>query len=180
MIQAEWNGFSWRVEPGCVRPISSIDGARSVSVERNEDKEGEPATQTVALDLMTFSVTYDAAISATGRDPRDEYGEWWRNVGVYAPFYLNGRKYLGDLFLLKDAKASDVELASDGSWLRATIQLSFEEYAEDASGLKTQKTEISGLTPGVTGQTASTALGVGPSGAQKAGKMPANAAMGGA
>lgn len=176
-IQAEWNGFAWKVEPGCVRPIASIGGKRSVSVERNEDKEGEPATQTVALDLMSFTVTYNAVKSATGRDPRDEFGEWWRNVGVYAPFYLNGRKYLGDLFMLKDAEPSDVLLAADGSWLSATITLSFEEYAEDASGLKLEKREISGLTPGVMEQTATSAVSVGPSDAQKAGKMPANPGM---
>ena len=176
-VQAEWNGFTWSVEPGCVRPITSIDGARSVSVERNEDKEGEPATQTFALELMAFTVTYDAVVTATGRDPRDEYGEWWRNVGTYAPFYLGGRKYLGDLFLLMDAKASDLVLANDGSWLKATITLSFEEYAEDESGLKLEKREISGLTPGIYQQTASSAVDVGPSDAQRQGRMPANPGM---
>ena len=176
-VQAEWNGFTWKVEPGCVRPIGSIDGNRSVSVERNEDKEGEPATQAVALDLMTFTVSYTASLAATGRDPRDEYGEWWRNVGIYAPFYLNGRKYLGDLFLLKSAKASDHLLAADGSWLAATIELSFEEYAEDASGLKLDKRDVSGLTPGVMTQTSTSALDVGPSDSQKAGKMPSNPGM---
>ena len=175
--QAEWNGFRWGTEPGCVRPIASIDGNRSVSVERNEDKEGEPATQTVALDLMAFTVTYTAALTATGRDPRDEYGEWWGNVGVYAPFFLNGRQYLGDLFLLTDAKASDVSLSQDGSWLSASIELSFEEYAEDASGLKADKREISGLTSGVMSQTAATAVDVGPSSQQKQGRMPSNPGM---
>lgn len=175
--QAEWNGFRWGAESGCVRPIASIDGNRSVSVERNEDKEGEPATQTVALDLMSFTVTYTAALAATGRDPRDEYGEWWGNVGVYAPFFLNGRQYLGDLFLLTDAKASDVSLSPDGSWLSASIELSFEEYAEDASGLKADKREISGLTPGVMSQTATTAVDVGPSSQQKQGRMPSNPGM---
>lgn len=176
-VQAEWNGFAWRVEPGCVRPITSIDGTRSVSVERNDDKEGEPATQTVALDLMTFTVNYTASLGATGRDPRDEYGEWWRNVGVYAPFYLSGRKYLGDLFLLKSAKASNQQLAADGSWLTADIELSFEEYSEEGSGLKTEKTVIGSLRPGIAEQVAPSALSVGPSDAQRAGKMPANQGM---
>ena len=176
-IQAEWNGFAWKVEPGCVRPITSIGGSRSVSVERNEDKEGEPATQTVAIDLMTFDVSYTAALGATGTDPRWEFGYFRDRVGQYAPFYLNGRKYLGDLFLLKDAKPSDVLLAADGSWLSATITLNFEEYSEDASGLKSEKTVIGGLTPGVMEQTATSAVSVGPSDAQRAGKMPSNPGM---
>ena len=175
--QAEWNGFVWEIGPGCVRPITDLSSNRSVSVERNEDKEGEPATQTVALDLMTIDLSYTAAIGATGRDPRDEYGEWWRSVGTYAPFYLNGRRYLGDLFLLKSAAPSGILLAPDGSWLSATISLSFEEYAEDESGLKLDKRTIAGLTAGRTDQTASSALSVGPSEAQRAGRMPANPGM---
>ena len=175
--QAEWNGFRWGVEPGCVRPITDLASNRSVSVERNQDKEGEPATQAVALDLMTIDLSYTAAVSATGRDPRDEYGEWWRNVGVYAPFYLNGRKYLGDLFLLKSAAPSDVILGPDGRWLSATISLAFEEYAEDESGLKLDKREVSGLRAGLTTQTVTTAVSVGPTDAQRAGKMPTNPGM---
>lgn len=175
--QAEWNGFTWCVRPGCVRPITSLGSSRSVSVERNEDKEGEPATQTVALDLMTIDVEYTASLAATGRDPRDEYGEWWRNVGTYAPFYLNGRKYLGDLFMLRSASPSDVVLASDGSWLSATISLAFEEYAEDASGLKLEKREIGGLNPGIATQTAASAVSVGPTEAQRQGRMPENPGM---
>lgn len=175
--QAEWNGFRWGVEPGCVRPITDISSERSVSVERNEDKEGEPATQTVALDLMTIELSYTAAVGATGRDPRDEYGEWWRSVGTFAPFYLNGRKYMGDLFLLKSAAPSDVVLGPDGRWLSATISLSFEEYAEDESGLKLDKREVAGLTPGITTQTAATAVSVGPTDAQRQGKMPTNPGM---
>lgn len=176
-VQAEWNGFRWMVQPGAVRPISDISATRSVSVERNEDKEGEPATQTVALDLMTIDVSYTCARGATGSDPRAEYGFFRDNVGVYAPFYLNGRKFMGDLFLLKSASPSNVMLKPDGQWLSCDIKLSFEEYAEDASGLKTEKTVIGGLTPGVMEQTSTSAVSVGPSDAQKAGKMPANPGM---
>lgn len=176
-VQAEWNGFTWQVEPGQVRPFGDLSTARSVSVERNEDKEGEPATQTVALDLMTIDVTDPAVVTATGRDPRDEYGEWWRSVGVYAPFYLNGRKFMGDLFMLKSANASNITFASDGRWLSADIELSFEEYAEDESGLKLDKREIAGLAPGMYQQTATSAVSVGPSEAQRQGKMPSNPGM---
>ena len=174
--QAEWNGFRWGVEPGCVRPITDISSERSVSVERNEDKEGEPATQTVALDLMTIELSYTAAVGATGRDPRDEYGEWWRSVGTFAPFYLNGRPFMADLFMLKSANFSDLTADADGNVLKLTIQLEFEEYAEDASGLKTQDTAFQ-LSPGIYEQTATSAVDVGPTDAQKAGKMPANPGM---
>lgn len=171
-VQAEWNGFVWGVT-GSVRPITSFSPSRSVKVERNDEKEGEPATQAVSLDLMTIDLTYEAVLFATGRDPRDEYGEWWRKVGQYAPFYIGGRKFLGDLFLLMSAKPTDVVMDNSGRWLKATIELSFEEYAEEASGLKTEQTAYS-LSPGIFEQTAASAVDVGPSDAQRAGKMPVN------
>lgn len=176
MAIAEWSGMVWEVAPGKVRPFSSISGNRSVKVERNEDKEGEPATQTVALELMTLSVEYQEVLTATGHDPRDRYGAWWRLVGTYAPFYLNGRRFMADLFMLKSANFSDLEVDASGNALSLTIQLEFEEYSEDASGLKTQETAYS-LSPGIYEQTAASAVDVGPSDAQKSGMMPANPGM---
>ena len=68
-------------------------------------------------------------------------------------------------------------LGPDGRWLSATITLAFEEYAEDESGLKIDRREVSGLRPGLTTQTVSTAVSVGPTDAQRAGKMPTNPGM---
>ena len=175
--QAEWNGFAWTVRPYCTRPISELTCSKSVSVERNEDKEGEPATQTVAMDLVTVDLTYQAVLSATGRDPRDEYEWWTRSVGVYAPLFVSGRTFMCDLLMLKSASPSDVLLGPEGQWLSCSIQLYFEEYAEDESGLKADKVTINGLAKGVTTQTATTAVSVGPTDSQRAGKMPANPGM---
>ena len=172
-VQAEWNGFLWQIGPGLSCPISDLSTSRSVSVERNEDKEGEPATQTVAHDLITVDITYQEARVATGRDPFETYHGWWYWVGTYAPLYMHGEKFLVDLLMLKSVTPSDVILAPDGSWLSCSIQLSFEEYAEDESGLKLDKRE------GVlsAGQTEQTAVDVGPSASQMAGKIPANPGM---
>lgn len=176
-VQAEWSGNVFSVEPGNVRSLGSISASRSVSVERNEDKEGEPATQTVAFDLMTLSVSYPVIRSACGEDPRSVYGAWWRLVGTYAPFYLGGRAFMADKFLLKKADMSDIETDSSGNVLMCTIALDFEEYAEDASGLKADKGASTGLRPGIFEQTGGSAVGVGPSDAQKRGKMPSNPGM---
>lgn len=176
-LQAEWNGMRFEVAPGNVRPIGSLSTTRGVSVERNQDKEGEPATQTVALDLMTLDVSYTAVQSATGENPRGTYGTWWRYVGTYAPFFLGGRKFMADLFMLKSCNMSDAVVDGRGEIVSCTIELSFEEYAEDESGLKTEKTVISGLTPGVMTASAASALSVGPTEAQRQGKMPTNPGM---
>lgn len=177
MAQCEWSGMVWDWSPGSALPISSLSGKRSVSVERNEDKEGKPATQTVALDLMTLDVSYTVHRSATGKDPRGEYGKWWNLVGTYAPFFIGGRAYMAQLFMLKEADCSDAEIDRDGNFLSLTIDLKFEEYSEDASGLKATKGAAISLKPGVMQPTAASAVSVGPSDAQKAGKMPANPGM---
>ena len=176
MVQAEWNGISWEVSPSRVTGISSLSTSRSVSVERNEDKEGEPATQTVAYDLQTLDIEYPVAKSA-GEDPRSAYGRWWGLLGVYAPFYLNGRQFLACDMMLKSVSLSDVSLSSDGDILTDKIKLSFEEYAEDASGLKLDKLEGASVRPGISTQSVTSAVGVGPSDSQRQGKMPSNPGM---
>ena len=148
-VQAQWSTMRWEVSADRVKTIGELSASRSVTVERNDDKEGEPATQTVALDLMTVSLSYDVHRSAIGGDPRSEYGAWWRLVGTHAPFFLGGRKFMADSFLLKDAKASNVVCGSTGQVMSLTIDLEFEEYAEDASGLKAERGREISLTPGV-------------------------------
>ena len=171
-VQAEWNGFVWGIQPGRVCPLSSFSSSLSVSVERNEDKEGEPATQTVARDLIQLDVEYVCTRAGEGVDPKSEYKGWGLWVGTYAPFFMGGEKYMADLYMLKDASPSDVVIGPDGSWQSATIKLTFEQYAEDESGLKADNVAQAGLIAGVMEQTATSALNVGPSDAQKAGKMP--------
>lgn len=176
-VQAEWSGMRFEVAPGSVRPFNSISGKRSVKVERNDDKEGQPATQTVALDLMTLDVEYTVVRSATGEDPRSVYGAWWRLVGTYAPFYLGGRAFMAEQFLLVSADCSDVEVDGHGNVTAITISLSFEEYAEDASGLKAETGKAMSLTKGIWEQTATSAVDVGPTDRQRLGMMPDNPGM---
>ena len=176
-VQAEWSGMRWEISPDQIKPLESIAAKRSVSVERNEEKEGEPATQTVAFDLMTIDVDYTVNRGATGEDPRSVYGAWWRLVGTYAPFYLGGRKFLGDLFLLTSADCSDIIMDGSGNFQECKITLKFEEYAQEASGLKAQKGAATDLKPGIFEQTATSAVGVGPSTSQAAGKIPTTAGL---
>lgn len=176
-VQAEWSGMRWEVQPGNVRPLGSISGTRSVKVERNDDKEGEPATQTVALELMTLSVEYTVLRSATGEDPRGVYGQWWNLVGKYAPFYLGGRAFMAELFMLKSADCDGIELDPSGNVTAIDIKLEFEEYSEEPSGLKAETGRQIDLAPGIYEQTATSAVDVGPSDAQRAGRMPANPGM---
>lgn len=177
-VQAEWSGFYWEVAPGAVRPLGGLSAGQSLQVERNEDKEGEPATQVVSRELMTLDVDYVCARAATGEDPYEKFEDWRWMLGTYAPFYLGGKKFGCDLWMLKDVKLSDMALDNLGRALSATISLSFEEYAEDESGLKAESTS-GWLGAGLMEQRklSETALGVGPSQSQRAGKMPSNPGM---
>lgn len=178
-LQAEWNGMRFEVSPGRVAPLVDLSATREVDVERNEDKEGEPATQTVAYSLQTLDLSYRVVRAATGEDPRATYGQWWGQVGVYAPLFLGGKQFLSCLFMLKSANPSNIMLDNDGRWLACDIALSFEEYAEDESGLKLDKrVDNAALRPGITtASPVTTAVSVGPSEAQKQGKMPVNPGM---
>ena len=178
-LQAEWNGNRFEVTPGRVTPLASLSATRSISVERNEDKEGEPATQTVAFDLQTVDLSYTVARSAAGEDPREVYGRWWGQIGVFAPLFIGGRRFMADLFMLKSANPSNVQLDVGGEWLSCDIERSFEEYAVDESGLKVDSREDAGaLRPGIaTAAPVQTAAFVGPTEAQRQGKMPTNPGM---
>ena len=176
--QISWHTFSWGYSAGCIRSIDDLSTSRSIDVERNEDKEGEPATQSVALSLADLSFSYTVA-TAAGGNPRSEFAAINNCLGVHAPLYLNGSRFPVNELLLKSVDASDWVLDGSGRAVSVNISLKFEEYAVDASGLKVSSIEKnSALRPGVqTAPRVSSALSVGASPAQKASRISANAQM---
>lgn len=176
--QITWHSLRWGYDAGCIRSVEDLSTSRAVNVERNQDKEGEPATQTVALDLATISFSYTVA-AAAGGNPRKEYETVNECIGVHAPLYLNGSKFLANEMMLKSVDASDWVLDSKGRAVSVKISVKFEEYAVDASGLKLQKVNRkSALRPGVqTAPKATSALSVGATSTQKAAKATKNKQM---
>lgn len=178
--QVTWHKFRWGYDAKCVRSVEDLSTGRSINVERNPDKEGEPASQTVALELATISFSYTVS-AAAGGNPRKEYEAINECLGVHAPLYLNGSKFMASRMMLKSADASDWVLDPHGRAVSVRVSLKFEEYAEDASGLKKQKiTKKSALRPGVqTKPKATSALSVGATSSQKASKAKKNKQMAG-
>ena len=177
-VQITWHTFKWGYDTGCIRTVEDLSTGRGINVERNQDKEGEPASQTVALELATLSFSYTVS-AAAGGNPRKEYEAINECPGVHAPLYLNGSKFLCGEMMLKSVKASDWVLDAKGRAVSVRISVDFEEYAVDSSGLKLQKVERSkALRPGVqTKPKATSALSVGATSAQKAARTTANKQM---
>lgn len=178
--QITWHTFRWGYDASCIRSVEDLSTSRAVNVERNQDKEGEPATQTVALELATIAFSYTVS-AAAGGDPRKEYEAINECPGVHAPLYLNGAKFLANEMMLKSVDASDWVLDAMGRASSVRISVKFEEYAVDASGLKLQQVaKKSALRPGVRSKPkATSALGVGATAAQKAARVKANLQMAG-
>lgn len=177
-VQISWNGMKWGYDAKCIRSVEDLTADRGISVERNEDKEGQPATQTVALDLATVSFSYTVSKAAGGK-PRQEYGSIFKALGVHAPLYLNGKRFAVKEMMLKSVSSSDWVLSAKGEPLSVKIAVTFEEYATDKSGLKKDKiTRASALRPGVKKAAKTTsALRVGASSSAKAKKAPKNKQM---
>lgn len=175
--QAKWHKFSWGYSASRIISVESLSTGHSISVERNEDKEGEPATQSVALELVTLSFEYTLT-AAAGCNPRREYEQMNECLGVHAPFYLSGSPYLANEMMLKSVNASDYCLDAKGRVVRVKVSVEFEEYAEDASGLKMNKVNRDALRPGVRGgNTRTSALDIGCTSAQKSKRIKGNPQM---
>lgn len=148
--QAEWNGVKFEVWPSFVRPIESLDTSLGIEFERNEDTEGQPATQITRRKLQTISLTYKS-ILGLWVDPKLDLDCWnWHIVnGFYAPFYLNGQDLYGRNFIITKADMSSSYIDPQGRILYADFSLEFEEYAEEARGLKVDKGFAMTVTPGI-------------------------------
>lgn len=150
MIQAQWNDFIWSTGGDRVRAIQSISMETELDVERNDDKEGVPATQTVRRKLHVIDLTY-RALNGLGVDPRIELDLWDQFVahGIHAPFYLGGLDIRGREYIVTKATMETEYIDTTGRILYADFDLHFEEYAVEPSGLKVEKGLETYFRPGI-------------------------------
>ena len=148
-IQAQWHDVVWEVSAERCRAITSFDADMELEVERDDDTEGQPPTQAVHRSLLVIELTYDSVMEAN-TDPRMEVEAWLNliNSGIHAPFYLNGRQFWANDFLIKSAHLESDTIDPDGRIRTASISLKFEEYSEEPGGLKTENIGV-GLRPGI-------------------------------
>lgn len=143
MVMAQWLNKVWGVSPQMIAAISGLSTSRRLQKETNNDAEGSNPTNIRGYELMPLSFSYKVGRAAGCPDPRAEFGSWWSLVGLYAPFYLAGRRFGAQRYLLTEVKPSDVKLTDNGEWIECTIDLTFEEYAGEAAGDKGSVTATS-------------------------------------
>lgn len=143
MVMAQWLNKVWGVSPQMIAAISNFSTSRTLKKETNNDAEGSNPTNIRGYELVPLSFSYKVGRAAGCPDPRAEYGSWWSLVGLFAPFYLAGRRFGARRYLLTEAKPSDVVLDDNGEWLECSINLTFEEYADEAAGDKGSVTSTS-------------------------------------
>lgn len=149
-MQAQWHDATFETTPDRIHTFGEISGSLGLDIEKTEDAEGEPPEEPARRKLKTFSISYEFTTSA-GIDPMAEINAWDGRLsqGIHAPFYLGGEKFLADEFILKDVDFKLQHITVEGKPLTGEITLKFEEYAEEESGMKTDKGAAVKLTPGV-------------------------------
>lgn len=115
--QAKWGTKGFLIS---AEKIVTFDGF-STSVELDESDQNVKKKQTINM-----SVTY---VKAAGTDPRSQFTDWETLVGDTHPLYISGRRFGPPGIQLKKVDLSGVKLSNDGTFLMATIALSFEEHA---------------------------------------------------
>lgn len=148
MAMAQWLNKTWGVSQQMIAAISGLSTGRKLQKETNDDAEGQNPTNIRGYELSNLSFSYKVGKGAGCADPRAEYGSWWSLVGLYAPFYLAGRRFGAARYLLTEVSPSNIQLADNGEWLECVINMTFEEYAGEAAGDKgsVTTTSVSGAT----------------------------------
>lgn len=171
-VMAKWSNKTWGVSSRRIAALNGVSASVELDTENNDDKAGSPATNTKALKLQSFNFDFDLAAVA-GCDVRSEYESWVAMVGIYAPFYLAGRRFGPANLQLTAVSLSDTTLDDFGRILKGKISISLTEYAEEASSKKATSGGASGVSSSGIGKRLS-ALNVGASTKDKAAKKPIN------
>lgn len=89
------------------------------------------------------SVPLDASL---GVDVQKEVKRWMQHMrkGTRSNLLIGGQDIFGVPFLLKKCEAKKVRLAGNGTWLRATLELDFEETTAATAASSTGGSSVSG------------------------------------
>lgn len=152
MVQGQWHDMTWEMSSDHIRTMEDMDYERELDVEKNEDSEGQPPSQTVRLKPDKITISYTVARPA-GVDPRDEIESWYHRMsaGVHAPLFIQGRHIFGQEYLLTKVHfTKGTGLMDAGGRINAgTIEVTFEEYFEEGGGLKNNDGHVISLNPGI-------------------------------
>lgn len=131
---ASWGGHRFEVGPGLIRSFTEMTLRGSAEVEEKvsdnqkyvERKAGNGWELTITAVLSAYlgcSVREEALEFANdAKDSRAEY------------FYMAGKKLVPEKLMLTEASVQDVEIAPNGQWVRANVQLVFKQAERGEGG----------------------------------------------
>ena len=131
---ASWGGHRFEVRPGLIRSFTEMTLRGSAEIEEKvsdnqkyvERKAGNGWELTITAVLSAYlgcSVREEALEFANdAKDSRAEY------------FYMAGKKLVPEKLMLTEASVQDVEIAPNGQWVRANVQLVFKQAERGEGG----------------------------------------------
>ena len=117
---------TWEISPSKVIDIDGLSTSFELEAEDNSAVEGSPLTNERGLKKkpLNFSSNLHAAL---GFDVKAEFESWESWVGLAGILRFGGQRFGSNSWLLKSAKATNIQTDPDGRWRSLKIAFSFEE-----------------------------------------------------
>lgn len=143
---ARWGPKGFLVSKSKIVPMIDLKTSLTLKEDSENDTSGTPPKNTRGRELqpLTFSTIYT---KAAGTDPRAQFAEWEKLLGMYYPLIIGGRRFGPQYLKLKGVEMSNVQITPAGEILMATILLTFEEYSD---GKTTKLASVDGTGTGGT------------------------------
>lgn len=135
-VMLTWLEKTLEVNPHHMAPLEGVSADRGLQSDKNTDSAGTTTKNLRGYEPRKFSCQYKAVTRAGTPDIVGDFASWEALVGMYAPIYINGKRFGGKKYILNSVNISDVIVSPSGAWLSGVIKLDFEEYENEKSGDK--------------------------------------------
>jgi ribosomal protein L21 len=134
MAIATFGSKQFVVSHNKIYTIDDITFSQALNVELQDVEGRKPATYIKGVGLIPLSFSLD--LNARFVDVKSEI-DWWNNKmlsKVPEVFTIGGKIISRNKFLLKSVASSEITIGKNGKFIKAKLDLQFEEYA--ATGKK--------------------------------------------
>lgn len=127
MYMAKWGPKGFLVSPEKIVTFDGFSTSIALKSDSASDTSGQAPTNTKGREPQTVSMSINY-VRAAGVDPRAQFEEWSSLVGQYYPLYIGDTIFGPEYLMLTKVDLSDLQLATNGSFISAKIAVSFDEY----------------------------------------------------
>lgn len=126
---AIWGTKGFLISPSKITAMGEFGTTLALKAATSDDTSGTSTTNVRGKELqkMTFTVTY---LRAAGVNVRTAVEEWEDLIGKVYPLYIGGKRFGPPKMILTNLDISDVLMSNDGVFLKATVAVTLEEYAD--------------------------------------------------